>query len=54
MPESLLGSESLVRVVGTQLCDEVNTLLAGMFHECPNALSILTWEVELHVSRLTA
>ena len=54
MPECLFSREPLIRIIGTQLSDEITTLFASMLHvrSC-YALAILPGEVELHVSRLT-
>ena len=49
MSEGMLGTESLVWVVGTQLHDKVGTPLGSMFHHRTDAQTILVRKVEVHV-----
>lgn len=54
MSESMLGTESLVWVVSTQLHDKVSAPLGGMLHQRTDAQTILVGKVEVHVPWLAA
>ena len=49
MSEGMLGTESLVWVVGTQLHDKVGAPLGSMLHQRTDAQTILVGKVEVHV-----
>ena len=52
VPQSLLCAQSLIRIVSTELSDQVNTATGGMLHERRNTTSSTVREVELHVAGL--
>ena len=52
--ECLLGCEACIRVICTELSDEVNASSAAMFEERSNTTARGGGEGELHVTRLTA